>query len=539
MISALKIAGTRGAFSNVVYQRQKVLMPGTRAVKISAFYSFMGCALILIATSRYGIGLSADSVTYLAGARNMLEGHGYLNISGEPILAFPPLFSTLIAILSWGGLSDPAGMARLINVICFGLVVFLAAQWSFRHLRSSTLAALGTTAVLFAPPLLGISVYAWSEPLFLVLTMLMLLQLQRDDFAHCLTPWVLTGMFAALAILDRYAGITVLITGAILLAAKRMDNLISLVGRLSLSLSIAVLPVSLWVYRNYAISSTVTGYRAASTRTWIETGYDMLNVLSIWFLPPSVPFRFRMYLIPLLIVICSCIVFAVPGRKIATADIKAIIPFLLFTGIYSVFMIYTTSTTALSPIDDRYMSPIFVPLILSLFYLLDRLMSQSSPAAGNAIYRAIIAASLAIWLTYPIITVFKMVKAYIAQGAGGFSTAYWVESDLIAYLKSSKLSGTIYTNEPSGVYALTGQAYKQSPEKFAYESQVPTDDLLHFQADVQSQGMIYIVWFHTDWWKGWLYDIDDLKKICSLERIVTRRDGDVYRVRFSHCRQPT
>jgi hypothetical protein len=506
-------------------------MHRNNAIKISAFYGFLGWALVLVATSRYGIGLSSDSVTYLAAAQNIVDGRGYVNFNGAPVLAFPPMFSTMIAVLS-AGLFDPASVARFINALCFGLVVFLAAHWLFRHLRSYLLALLGTTSVLFSATLIGISVYAWSEPLFLVLTMLMLLQVERVGSTYSLASWVLAGIFASLAVLDRYAGITVVMTGTILLAAKRTNSIASLVRRLFIFLSIAILPISLWFYRNYEISSTITGYRVASARTFIQSSYDMTNVLSLWFLPRSVPFLYRFYLLILLIIISLLIVLVVVRINIAVVDIIEIIPFLLFTFIYTIFMIYTTSTTALSQTDDRYMSPIFTPLILSLFYLIDRLMYKYSVKTGNTFPRAIIATSLVIWLMYPIFTTYRTVKAYIEEGAGGFHTADWVESDLISYLKSSELSGTIYTNEPSAVYALTGRFYHPSPEKFAYESQVPTDDLLRFQADLQSRGVIYMVWFNTDWWKGYLYDIDDLKNIFDLERIVTRKDGDVYRVRL-------
>jgi hypothetical protein len=506
-------------------------MQRNNAIKISAFYGFLGCALVLIATSRYGIGLSSDSVTYLAAAQNMIEGSGYVNFNGSPVLAFPPLFSTMIAVLS-AGLFEPAGVARFINALCFGLVVFLTAHWFFRHLSSYLLALLGTMSVLFSATLLGISVYAWSEPLFLVLTMLMLLQLERVDSTDSLASWALAGIFASLAVLDRYAGIIVVMTGMIVLATKRTNSIASLVRRLFIFLFIAMLPISLWFYRNYEISSTITGYRAEAARTFLRSSYDMLNVLSLWFLPGSLPVLYRLGLIILSLVLIVGIMLVVFKMNIAVVDIIEIIPFLLFTLLYTIFMIYTTSTTALSPIDDRYMSPIFAPLILSLFYLIDRLMYKYSVTTGNTLPRAILATSLVIWLIYPIFATYRSVKAYLEEGAGGFHTAYWAESDLISYLKSSELSGTIYTNEPSAVYALTGRVYNQSPEKFAYESQVLTDDLLRFQADLQTHGVIYIVWFNTDWWKGWLYDIDDLRSIYDLERIVTRKDGDVYQVRL-------
>lgn len=509
-------------------------MHRSNSIKIAAFYGFLGCLLALIATSQYGIGLSADSVTYLAGAQNIAAGRGYVNFDGAPILAFPPLFSTMIAIFS-AGLFDPTGVARFLNAFCFGLIVFLTAHWLFRNLRSFLLALLGATAVLFSIPLIGISVYAWAEPLFVLLTMLMLLQIESARSTDSPASWVLAGTFASLAVLDRYAGIIVVITGMILLAAKRSNSIASVVQRLSVFLFIALLPICLWFYRNYEISSTMTGYRAEAARTFLQSSQDMLNVLSVWFLPGSVPFPYRVCLMILLTFLFVGIVFIVFRRNFAVGNVLDILPFLLFTPIYAIFMIYTTSTTALSPIDDRYLSPIFAPLILSLFYLVDRLTYKYSLNVGNTLPRAVVATVLVIWLVYPIVKTYRTVKMYLEEGAGGFHTTYWVESDLISYLKGSELFGTIYTNEPSAVYALTGQIYQQSPEKFAYESQVPTEDLLRFQADLQSQSVLYIVWFYTDWWQGWLYDVDELHNICDLERIVAREDGDVYRMRLSHC----
>ena len=509
-------------------------MHRSNSIRIAVFYGFLGGVLVLIATSRYGIGLSADSVTYLAAAQNIATGRGYVNFDEAPVLAFPPLFSAMIAMLSVG-LFDPASVARFLNALCFGLIVFLTAHWLFRHLRSYLLALLGATAVLFSIPLIGISVYAWAEPLFIVLTMLMLLQIESARSTDSLASWVLAGMFASLAVLDRYAGIIVVVTGMILLATKRTNSIASLVRRLSLFLLIAMLPISLWFYRNYEISSTITGYRAEAARTFLQSSHDMLNVLSLWFLPGSLPFLYRFCLMILLMFLFVGIVFVVFRRNISVRDILDTLPFLLFTFIYAIFMIYTTSTTALSPIDDRYLSPIFAPLILSLFYLVDRLTYKYSVSTGNTLPRAVVTTALVIWLVYPIVTTYRTVKMYLEQGAGGFHTSNWIESDLVSYLKSNELSGMVYTNEPSAVYALTGRGYLQSPEKFAYESQVPTEDLLRFQADLQSQRVLYIVWFHTDWWQGWLYDVDELHNICELNRIAAREDGDVYQMRLSNC----
>ena len=509
-------------------------MSRTNVTRIAAVYSLIGCVLIFVATARYGVGLSSDSVTYLAGARNILEGRGYANFDGAPVLAFPPLFSITIAMLS-AGLFDLASAARFLNALCFGSVVFLSAHWLFRHLDSRFLAVAGATTVLVSAALIGVSIYAWSEPLFIVLTLLMLLQFEKDDPTDSGVAWVLAGIFAALTILTRYAGISVVLTGAIVLALQRVDRGISWIRRLALFLSMSMLPIGLWFYRNYALSSTITGYRVESARTVIQTGYDLINVLSLWFLPEWVPYLYRWYLIIFFGILFGSIILLVYKAQRSLVEIREIIPFLVFALLYTLVIVYTTSTTALSPIDDRYMSPLFVPLMLSLFYLLDRGLHNYSGKSGTTFPRVMLATSILIWLIHPIFMTYGIVKMSIEEGAGGFNVAYWAESDLIAYLKSSELSGTIYTNEPSAVYALTGQVYLPSPEKVGYESDVPTDDLLRFQADLQNRGELYIVWFHTDWWKGYLYEIDELQGTCDIEKIVTRKDGDIYRMRLSDC----
>src|SRR5690349_21079599 len=242
--------------------------------------------------------------------------------------------------------------------------------------------------------------------------MLMLLQLGKASSTDSLAPWVWAGIFASFAILDRYAGMTVVMTGTILLAGTKTKSITDLVRRLFIFLSIAMLPACLWFYRNYAISSTLTGYRAESARTFLQSSYDLLNVLSLWFLPSWLPFRYRAYLIIFLVILFLFLLFVVGRRHVHVIDIAAIRPFLFFTFLYTVFMIYTTSTTALSPIDDRYMSPIFAPLILSLFYLLDRLTYQYGLNTENSVPRAVIAISLLIWLMYPVVTTYRAVKAY-------------------------------------------------------------------------------------------------------------------------------
>ena len=88
----------------------------------------LGSLLILLATSRYGVGLSPDSASYIAAARSLLAGRGYLDYNGDPMVLFPPLYPTLIALgsLIW---PDPIFVARYVNAASFGLIVFFSSRY--------------------------------------------------------------------------------------------------------------------------------------------------------------------------------------------------------------------------------------------------------------------------------------------------------------------------------------------------------------------------------------------------------------------------
>ena len=95
--------------------------------------SVVGATALLFST-RWGIGLSPDSVVYIASARNLLSGYG-LSVSfttGEflPLTHYPPLFSAGLAGLGLVGI-DPLDGARWFNAMIFrakipllGLVVY-------------------------------------------------------------------------------------------------------------------------------------------------------------------------------------------------------------------------------------------------------------------------------------------------------------------------------------------------------------------------------------------------------------------------------
>jgi len=154
----------------------------------------LGFILVFIATDTFGPGVSPDSIGYIAAARSLAEGRGYLNYDGSPFTLWPPLFPTILAVGASFGI-DLLQFARFFNALIFGLTIFIIGQLSSRLFDSHLLRAVATGSALLSFPLLKMSVMVWTEPLFILLVLVFLAQLARIQASQSLS----FGPVAALA----------------------------------------------------------------------------------------------------------------------------------------------------------------------------------------------------------------------------------------------------------------------------------------------------------------------------------------------------
>ena len=132
--------------------------------------SLLGIFLVLIATSKYGIGLTPDSISYISAARNLVHQNQLVKYDGSQFLHWPPLYPLMLALFELAGVHAFIG-ARFLNALLFGGIVYL---FGILFIRSSRTA--GKISILCAPlsvllsiPLLQLAINAWSEPLFIFL----------------------------------------------------------------------------------------------------------------------------------------------------------------------------------------------------------------------------------------------------------------------------------------------------------------------------------------------------------------------------------
>jgi hypothetical protein len=494
-------------------------------------FALCGAALVVAGTSRYGIGVTPDSVGYISIAENLLNGRGYTNFYGDPLLSFPPLYPTVLAALGAIGM-DVVLAARWLNAAVFALVVGVATAWIWAHVRTPTIAIFASLAVLFSPPLIGVSLYAWSEALFTFLALLCLAILDR--FGHVgenRLRLLLPAAIAGLAWSTRYVGAAVVATGVAWILLQPHAAIAQRLGRVLRFSAVAAAPLGLWFARNLSLSSTAAGARGWSLSTpWTAVG-EAMGTMSTWVLPGSIPAPARLAAIGCALLIVGSSFVAVLRSSTYNGAMRVTLPsalLLLFAGIYVGALVASTSMTALDPIDDRYLAPIYAPLVMACAVLLDALLKS----ARNAAVRLLLVASFGCWLAYPVTTSVRLIDTSLRDGAGGFHTSRWVESPLAGYVASGMLAGHLYANEPYALYMLTRTVAEQSPRKYSYRSSRPTADLEEMGKALTAHNQVYLVWFSGSW-DDYLYTPDELGARFQSSEVVMLEDGAVYVLRAS------
>jgi len=424
----------------------------------------LGCAVVVglvlpTLATRHGVGVTDDSVIYLAGAAEIREGKGFRlsdlpGQQGSPITNYPPLFSVAVAgIGSFTSTSDLEA-ARVLEVLCLGLSVALAGWLVFRYTASLPVAAGAALVTAGSPTMLEVHSAAWSEPLFLVLTGGGLAA--TSVYLESGKRYALWGAAALLGLagLTRYAWPPFLAAGLLAVVVTRGVSLRSRLVDLTAYIALSVGPATAWAFRNLALGDQAFGWRslycelpsanhvAAAATTlgaWLVPGTDRIQV---------VPAQQQLLIAGLGAVVLAMAVAAVrQSREDARAPARFPAAFALVPPIYLGFLAFTISCVDdLTPLDQRTLSPIFIPslvvcahLIVGVYQRADNLRFERAAVIGGALFVAgyLAAGSLA--------------SAYLYQNGRGFGAPGWRYERLARWLEQAGRNVRLVSNHPSAI----------------------------------------------------------------------------------------
>ena len=453
------------------------------SLRLASFLSLLlliviGTLLVLRVTPE-GLGLSDDSIAYIAGARSMLAGQGYREAwlaSNQPVTHFPPAFSSVLAFPGLFGM-DPLRGARFVNALLFGLNAGLLGILAWRMTPSLTAGVVLAALFVLNSEILQVHAVAMSEPLFIFLSLLSLWMFDLYFERHTHWLWlVLCGTFVGMAYLTRYAGLALVATFVAALFILHDDWRKRLI---SAGIFVAaVLPWALgWAVRNRLVADNATN-RVLAWHPITADNFRMgVRVFADFFIPVE-SWRRAMVKQPgivegmIALILGVVLVWIVakgwtyfskpqqaPARERIDAGSREIIPFI--TGLY--LFAYLASIAASMTMFDaatkfklRILSPVFVCLLILLVYLGIWLRNKR---------RGVVIVLTFIFLGFSFYKQFITTNE-LSKGGLGYASFQWYDSQAMAYLRELPNEIMIYTNEPGAVYLYTGRGAYVLPDRF-------------------------------------------------------------------------
>ena len=506
-------------------------------IALSSLSAIGGVALAI--GTRWGIGLSPDSAIYIGAARNLLSGDG-LSIStspGEyaPMTINPPLFSALLAVIGLLGV-DPVNGAQWLNVFLFAANVFLVGILVASNGESPWVSVLASFLMMTSTISLEIHSMAWSEPLFIFLGFLAFFLMTKYLESQQISFLMAASLTSALAVLARYAGITVVATGvfAILLLSKETWKKRSQ-GAVIFFL-ISTVPLILWVARNLAVADTATARQIAFHPMTLGHLEAALGSVSTWLFPGINSSLERTSLLIVLALLASIFLLARrdknrTGKGVSGEGVtKLSLLLTIFIGMYGLMLVAAISfLDAYMPIYNRQLYPIYVATLVLTVCMASR-------------FSRVLAKTPLVRLSLIVLCLFFS-SFYLSQGISwlvfsyhhgrGYSSQSWRESKLIARIKVLEPHAPVFTNAPDAVYLLTGRPATMLPRKVDTATGKLNEDyptqLVATRSQLGKRNAV-VVYFKTITWRWYLPSEEELEKELDLRQVAREKDGSIYRL---------
>jgi len=486
-------------------------------------FGAVGAVLVWLYTPKYGIGLYPDSICYISAARNLAEGKGLLCHTGAPLVLWPPLYPSVLALLSLASISLLPG-ARVLHALLLAVILFCSGEIIRRHCRSRWLLLLALFVASGAIPLLSASIWLLSESLFIVLVLLTILLIPSCFRRRSM--WLLLGvsLLTALACLQRYIGVTLALTIATIILAYWPSS--SLRKRIALSAGffiVSCFPLGLYLARNYILTSTLTGFRVPSQYTCYQNLNDTLNVISIWFVPAEIPSWIRKILLMLFGGAAGFhILYSIWKDRKSTIRDAQVPVIVLFTCVYVLTVVVLAGTVSFDRLSDRILSPIYVFVVFLFIKSADDLLAYGSQSRHRKAAMSVLFVSLSLyWTGYTVYRVHDKAIYHCTYGAGGYSHKTWRESDLLRVIQQESIQGRFFSNAADVLYIFADMSATASPFR--------AETIEEFREKMSKKEPNYLVWFDVGR-KDYIYNLDEIRDIFVLETIRQCQDGAIYRI---------
>jgi hypothetical protein len=501
-----------------------------------AALSVMGGFIVYLATSRMGPGVSTDSAMILATAENLARGHGLIDYRGAELTQFPPLYSMILAFGSLISGQDVFVVGWALNILVFSALVWFGGLYFFYAFRDEPiLAYLASFIVFSSASLIQISSNVASDPLFMLIVIFFLMSCSAYLAGGRTRYLVWAAVLTIVGSFQRYAGLSLAITGTLIVAYKNRTN-IRMAGWLAgLFAVVTAGPICLWGYlHNYPVNGTVFGGRLEAVPVLnFLTGAEKLLY---WFLPYGVIASVGVLKL-LAIIGCGCVIAMFNGnvrrflRQIGWPPLAPNIAFLL---VYFAVLIFDISYYELKGLKTDRVHIIALPSLLILVFSLGggTLQVLRRKFGTSRVYSAALVVFL-MWSIYPITKTAEYVRSSMASGDvssyNSINKGDIRDSGLARYLKSLDLHDKkIYSNGADSTWFILRTRVDALPVINSRDRQA---DLQQHYAKWPGAGNDgYIIWINSEPYRAYLATPAELDSIAQVHQVYDAGYATVYYV---------
>lgn len=477
-----------------------------------------GFLIILLFTHHGGIGVSPDSVVYTSVARNIYYQHQLEAYNHMPLVDFPVFYPIFLSVsMSVSGL-DPVVSGPVLNGLLFGVLIYLC-NVAFRKSSNAITARWALfISLLISPALLDVYTMLWSETLFILFSIVLLLLTHRYCKTTSLIALIGMAVCAGMACITRYAGITLIATGGFIILFRLATPLRKRIGHTLLfgSISSAFLLANL--LRNAQITGTLTGEREKGVTPFFTNMRYCGMVFCDWLHLLKDHYQWAAMLATAALLLPAIVLIRRVLQRTSHGTVHNIA--LAFFFIYTSFILISSTISRYEQINNRLLSPAFTPLLLVVIYGLSKL-----PEHFSHVHKTYILAPLAV-----LFILFQagqlqagrsMYNEYSHYGIPGYTQDPWRHSQVTQYLNSHPHlftpGVTIYSNANEAVYFTTGLAARSLPHTIdAEDVETLVDAEIH-----------YLIWYNdvndTD-----LVSMPFISAHKKLTPLYTTTDGIIY-----------
>ena len=500
---------------------------GLRSLKnLDGFLIAVVGFLVILAYTRYnGIGISPDSIAYLSAARN-INSHGILaDYNFLPLVDFPVLYPIFLSITGFITRIDPLLIAPYINGLLLAGIIIISGYLidSFEG-TNKWYKRIILLFLAVGPSLLEIYSMLWSETLFIFLTIVFIAAFSIYLRKHSVQSLIWCGVIAALACVTRYAGVTLIGTGLMLLV---FDRSLTLRKRIIHCLWFGLVSISLLaanLLRNALITNSLTGPREKGILTLSDNIVFYGRVICYW-----LPVHGDQ---PRLVSGVAIVIFIIIGllflkrswlkRTYTTAENC----FSAYFIVYTVFIIGISTLSHFEQINNRFISPAFVPMIIGLTSWIPKTLRSLHKTQFRMalVGLGIIAIVFERNQLKEVNTMFAEVKDY---GIAGYTDDSWKHSQTAKFLREHPdyfdRQYTVYSNAHEAAYFNGHLATESLPHRVSK----------HDVDEFFSEDGLYLIWF-DDFSDNELIKFRTIWDKCDVVKKYDFNDGDIFFIKPRH-----